>query len=322
VATATMTFACGGSVQAIVLMPVSLVVLHQPSPRDDFFSLVAVSFKRPDLCDRIDWRADASRGGIGTGAPYQFQTLRSACRRHLEGARDVYVPTAPFWMEEFAAQMRGLGYTDADVIQAAYAENQAYIHPVYRDLLANDEFRSRLRAAKGYGEPRDRARLRPATSLEFMYQMVAIDGPEAALCSKISPNATFYDLGGAMALLQSRCYLAVASNTRDIRLCEPLPAAGSFPHVNERYDSRELCRESVAIYSRPDYKGTLTSGHTPFPRAADFHSTLLEIGYRADALPPIAQPTPNDYWEFVSRLIFRGSASDRAEFLRRVETLE
>lgn len=61
--------------------------------------------------------------------------------------------------------------------------------------------------------------------------------PEAALCSKISPNATFVDEGDAIALLQSRCYLGIASNTRDIRLCDPLPAAGSFPHINEIYNS-------------------------------------------------------------------------------------
>lgn len=52
------------------------------------------------------------------------------------------------------------------------------------------------------------------------------------------------DEGDAIALLQSRCYLGIASNTRDIRLCDPLPAAGSFPHINEIYNSRERCRQT------------------------------------------------------------------------------
>jgi hypothetical protein len=129
-------------------------------------------------------------------------------------------------------------------------------------------------------------------------------------------------LSGAIALLQSRCYLNIAFNTRDIRLCEPLPASGSFPHINEIYDSRESCRETVAIYSRPDYTGNSTYGSAPFPRAADLQAIMREIRYQADALPRAPELTADEYWEFVSRLIFRGSASDRAEFLRRVKALE
>ena len=100
-------------------------------------------------------------------------------------------------MPEFAAQVRALGYTDADLMQATWAEQyQATpVDAVYKDLLANNEFRSRLRAASDSGELRDRARLRSAKPIEFLYQMVAVDAPEAALCSKISPNATFDDSG-------------------------------------------------------------------------------------------------------------------------------
>ena len=150
----------------------------------------------------------------------------------------------------------------------------------------------------------------PPRPVEFMYQMVAVDAPEAALCSKISPNATFAVMGGATALLQSHCYLHIAFNTRDLRLCEPLPAAGSFPHINERYDSREHCRENVAIYSRPDYKGNATYGAARFPRAADFPGILREIGYDARTQPRVPEPTADDYWEFVSRLNHRGTAGD------------
>jgi hypothetical protein len=220
--------------------------------------------------------------------------------------------------------VRAAGYTDADVIQAAYDENHraAPFYRVYEGLRANDEFRSRLRGAPGYGEPRDRARLRPAKPIEFMFQMVAVDAPEAALCSKVSPNATFADGSGATALLQSRCYLHIAYNTRDTRLCEPLPDAGSFPHINEQSDSRERCRETVAIYSRRTLESTGTYGSSPFPRAADFQVILREIGYQEAAMPPVSKPTPEDYWEFVSRLIHHEPPSAREEFLRRVYAMK
>ena len=317
-----MIFGCGGPLRTIVLVQAKGFVLHPPSDRDQFFNLVAMNFNQPALCNRIDWRADASTGGWSSR--YQVRTMRSACRSNLELPPNIIHAEVPDSKLTFAAQVRALGYTDADVTQAAYDENWEFtpIYPVYQDLLASNEFRSRLRAATDYGEPRDRARLRPARPVEFMYQMVAVDAPEAALCSKISPNATFAVMGGATALLQSHCYLHIAFNTHDLRLCEPLPAAGSFPHINERYDSREHCRENVAIYSRPDYKGNATYGAAPFPRAADFPGILREIGYDARTQPRVPEPTADDYWEFVSRLNHRGTAGARAEFLRRVQALE
>ena len=317
-----MDVACGGFPRRIVLPIVSGLVLRPPSDRDAFFNIVAADFKRPDLCNRIAWRADASI--TAWDSPYTIRTLRSKCLDNLALPPNQSVSETPFWMPEFAAQVRALGYTDADLMQATWAAHyQATpVYTVYKDLLANNEFRSRLRAASDSGESRDRTRLRPARPIEFLYQMVAVDAPEAALCSKISPNATFIDLGDAIALLQSRCYLSIAFNTRDIRVCEPLPAAGSFPHINEPYDSRESCQKTVAIYNRPDFKGDSSYGSAPFPRASDLQAILGEIGYQTDALTKVPEPTADEYWEFVSRLIFRGSANDRAEFLRRVEALE
>ena len=63
-------------------------------------------------------------------------------------------------------------------------------------------------------------------------------------------------------------------------------------------------------------------GSSLFPRATDFHDALREAGYSDDALPPIPGPTPEDYWEFVGRLIHRAPAGERAEFLRRVKAIE
>ena len=308
-AAAATAFGCGGLLRTILLVPVSTLVLHPPSARDQFFNLVATDFKQPALCNRIDWRADASIRGWDT--PHRIRTMRSACRSNLELPPNVISSVGPETMPVFAAQVRALGYTDADVSQAAHTAGYPAtpIYAVYRGLLSNDEFRSRLRAASDYGEARNRARLRPARPIELMYQMVAVDASEAALCSKISPNATFDDEGSPLALLQSRCYLHIAFNTRDIRSCDPLPAAGSFPHINEIYDSRERCRKTVAIYSRPDFTGNPLYGSTPFPRAADFEAILLEIGYQADTLPRVPEPTADDYWGFVERLMHRGPAA-------------
>ena len=315
---AAMSFACGG----FPLVPlVSGLALHPPTDRDEFFNLVAVDFKQPALCNRIDWRADASEGAWGV--PYRLRTLRSKCRSALELPPNRRTSETPLSMPAFAEQVRALGYSDADVIQAAYVEihRATPTYSAYQLLLADNEFRARLRATPSLGEPRDRARIRPARPIEFMYQMIAIDAREAALCSRISPNATFDDRGSPTALLQSRCYLHIAFNARDLRLCDALPAAGSFPHINEIYDSRERCRNTVAVYRRPDFRGNPTYGPMPFPRATDLQAILREIGYRADTLPRAPEPTAEDYWEFVSRLIFRGSVSDRAEFLRRVAAL-
>jgi hypothetical protein len=241
----------GGCGREMVLAPISATFLHAPSDRDEFFNIVAVNFQQPALCDRIDARADASAGGWDS--PYQIRTLRSVCRDDVKRASI----TVPHSMPRFATQVRAVGYGDADVVQAAWDEapENTPTYARYKELMTSAVFRSRVRAARSYGEPRDPARPRPAMPVEFLYQMVAVDGPEADLCSKVSPNATFRDLGGATALLQSRCYLHIAFNTRDIRLCDPLPAAGSVPHINEQHDSREACRKTVAIYSRPDFKG-------------------------------------------------------------------
>jgi hypothetical protein len=266
----------GCSPRTIVLEGISATFLRMPSDRDEFFHIVAVNFQKPALCDRIAARADASDGGYES--PYRIRRLRSVCRDDVKGA----TITVPQPEPGFAAQVRAVGYSDADVVQAAWDENP-WLTPTYdryKELLANEVFRSRVRAARSYDEPRDPGRLRPARPVEFLYQMVAIDRPEADLCSKVSPNATFRDRGGATALLQVRCHLHIAFNTRDL--------------------------------------GGLRYGPTLFPRAADLPASLSEIGYQEGELVPLA-PAAKEYWEFVVRLKYRGSPADKAEFVRRVE---
>jgi len=152
--------------------------------------------------------------------------------------------------------------------------------------------------------------------------MVAVERGNAALCAKVSPNATFVASSEKPALLQSTCYLHLAFNTRQVALCDPLPRAGSSPLINEIYDSYERCRETVAVYSRPTFTSATHYGPAPFPHAADFPAALQAIGYPADYASTLV-PTPplSSYWEFVSRIRFEGTDADRAEFVRRVIAL-
>ena len=268
----------GCSPREIVRAPISATFLRMPRDRDEFFNIVAVNFQEPALCDRIATRADGSTGGWDS--PYRIRRLRSVCRDDVKEK----TITTPQGMPGFAAHVRAVGYSDADVVQAAWDENPELTptYDRYKELLANEVFRSRVRAARSYDEPRDPGRLRPARPVEFLYQMVAIDRPEADLCSKVSPNATVRE-GGATALLQVRCHQHIAFNTRDL--------------------------------------GGLRYGPTLFPRAADLPASLSEIGYQEGELVP-QPPAAKEYWDFVVRLRFRGLPADKAEFVRRVKALK
>ena len=309
--------------RTLVLQEIADRLLHPPSERDRFFFLVAVDFEQPALCGRIDGRADGSTGG-GWGGDFELSTLRSECRSRL---RDGGPFEVPLWMAAFVTQMRALGYTDADLAEWVY-NNQ---HPrstladdLYRDLLADEGFRSRLRASASYAEPRDPARVRSATPLEILYQMVAVDAPEAVLCSRISPNATVKDLAGAPKSLQSRCQAHIAFTTLDSGWCESLPTGRSFPYIDWGYDTREDCEGIVARYRQRDARESRPYQPTRFSRAADLRQVLHDIGYPVEQLPQLPKPTDEDYWEFVSDLIFGGAPATaaRAEFLRRVAALD
>jgi hypothetical protein len=297
-------------------------LLHPPSDRDQFFFLVAVDFKQPDLCDRIDGRADGSTGGGWETGDFHLRRLRSECSSRVS-RRDWAPSEVPRSMPAFATQMRAVGYTDADLAEWVYNahHDSTLVNDLYRDLLADDEFRSRLRAAASYAEPRDPARLRSATPLEIVYQMVAFDAPEAVLCSKISPNATVKGIAGAQ-LLESRCRAHVAFTTRDSSVCESLPAARPSPYVDVTYDSREECQTIIAMYRQRDAKEIPTEAPARVSRAADLRHVLHDIRYPIEKLPHVPAPTDDDYWEFVSDLSFRGAPDARAEFLRRVAALD
>jgi hypothetical protein len=333
------------------------VELRAPTDLENFFYLIARNFKAPQVCNKISGSAD---GGGGAMSPrgYQLYSMRSSCYLSLawdlhdpelcdqvipvktaaldgskmdraycrggvngSGAGTVAVPT---FMEPFVRYMRLLGYDDARVAVDRYDENPYLTETlaVYERLRADEPFIERLRTAPDFVEPRSADKLRPARAAEFLYQMVAIDTEDASLCAKVSPNATFTDPWHRTALLRSRCFVSIAYNTKNDTLCAQLPRTGTFTHVNDQYDSREACEYTVAVYRRPGFdRRLLRDGPSAFPRPTDLQDALRQIGYPQDSRSRVAAPTPDDYWQFLSKMSFQGSEDDRRELLRKVMAL-
>jgi TonB family protein len=331
------------------------VELRGPTDLENFLYLIALNFKAPQVCDKIS-RSAAGGGGAVSPRGYQISSMRSSCYRSLawdlhdpklcdqvipvktaaldgsrmdkayclegvsgNGGGDIAVPH-PF-MEPFVRYMRLLGYNDARVAADRYDENphNTETQAVYERLRTDKTFIERLQTAPNFFEPRSADKLRPARAVEFLYQMVAIDMEDANLCAKVSPNATFIDLSNRTALLRSRCFVSIAYNTKNDTLCAQLPRIGTFPHVNDQYDSLEACGKTVAIYRRPDFSpGGVRYGPSAFPRPSDFQDALHQISYRQDARSRVPGPTPEDYWQFLSRISRQGSDDDRRELLRKV----
>ncbi len=333
------------------------VELRGPTELENFLYVIALNFKAPEVCGKISPSADGGGGGLSPRG-YQISSMRSSCYRSLawdlhdpklcdqvipvrsgpldgskmdkayclegvsgNGGGDIAVPS---FMEPFVRYMRRLGYDDARVAADRHDENpyNSETQAVYERLLTDPRFIERLRTAPSFFEPRLADKLRPAGAAEFLYQMVAIDTGDAGLCAKVSPNATFTDLSKRMALLRSRCFMSIAYNTKNDTLCAQLPRIGTFLHVNDQYDSLEACEKNVAIYRRPGFNsGGIRYGPSAFPRPSDFPDALRQIGYRQDARSRVPAPTPDDYWQFLSRMSRQGSDDDRRELLRKVMAL-
>ena len=126
------------------------------------------------------------------------------------------------------------------------------------------------------------------------------------------------DAYGRISLLRAHCIVAIAYNTKNAPLCGRLPAAGSVP-VAVNFDSAEGCRKNIELL--PSAAGLGRRGAIPFERAPDFAAALQSIGFSSHAVTRAATPPEDEYWEFVSRLRFRGPADARAEFVRRTLAL-
>lgn len=331
--------------------------LDVPTDRDYLFHIVAVNFHTPALCERINPRADGGGGGFAPDG-HQITSLQASCYRTL--AQEMHDPSlcdrvvavrtltldgskmgkadclagggsgliavpSPDRMGAFAALLQSLGYGDGEVADSEYLENpqNSPTFAAYSRLRDEPEFLQRLNSAPSYQEPLSESATRSAYPIEFLCQLEAVERSDAAFCAKVSPNATFVDDVNHTARLQSKCYLAIAFNTVQAALCDPLPRAGSSRFTYDAEDSYEYCMETVATYSRSTVKRSLRNGPQPLPHAADFQVALKAIGYEDDFTSTlIPRPPSESYWEFVSRLRFRGSAADRAEFVRRVTALQ
>jgi hypothetical protein len=335
------------------------VRLRASTDLEDFLYLIAENFKAPQVCDRISPSAEGGGGGGWSERGFQISSMRSDCYRNLAWElhdpqlcdQAIAVRTAtldgsrmdkayclngvngkgwgevesPHAMQPFVRYMRLLGYDDARVAAGRYDESpeNSETYAAYERLRTDQTFIERLRTGPDFFEPPSADKLRPARAVEFLYQMVAIDTADASLCAKVSPNATFTDLGHHKALLRSRCFAAIAYNTKSDMLCAQLPRIGTFPHINQYgYDSLEGCEKMVAIYRRPNFNsGGIRYGPSAFPRPSDFQDALRQIGYPQDARSRVPAPTPDDYWQFLLRMKYQGSDDDRRELLRKVMAL-
>jgi len=328
-----------------------------PTDLDDFLYLVAVNFSAPALCQRIH---PMSMGGGAGFSPrgYQTQTQQSkfyfslATELHdaklcdqvkpvrtdaldgskmdktyclaqiLQGYHTGAVPD-PHRMGPFVGFMRKLGYDDQQIAEFSYKRSlyNNPTHAAYDKLRADRGFLNRVHAGRSYAEPISKAKVRPAHAVEYLYEMVAVDNKDPDLCGKVSPNATFVDLFKRTALLRAECYRDLAFNERKASLCDQLPRSGELAHA--AHESREGCHETAAVYSRPDFNAGVHYGPSFFPHPTYFEQALQQIGYsEAFTGSLVRKPTPDDYWEFLETMALRGSAQDRAEFVRRVMSLE
>lgn len=81
---------------------------------------------------------------------------------------------------------------------------------------------------------------------------------------------------------------------------------GAAPNVRSL---RSACRSDLATPAH------MNVGKVPY-WMPEFAAQVREIGYQDETMPAVSTPTPEDDWEFVSRLIHRGPASARDEFVR------
>jgi TonB family protein len=333
--------------------------LKRPTDLDDFFYLVAINFKAPEVCGKIDPMAEG-RGGWSSKRGSEIWSLQSNCYRllagelrnpklcdhvrpvrtdFLDGSKldktycltnmdSLHETISPndYHMEPFVSFMRKMGYTDAQV-QEYWCWNSSY-HDVagyaYKKLSEEKAFLDQVHSGPSYAEARSEARIRPAHAAEFLYQMVAEDTKDPNLCAKISPNATYAAWRGHTFLLRSHCYLSFALSERNTAFCDKLPQAGTSSHIDAENDSRQGCLDTVAIFSRPESRDELLAhGPLPFPQPVYLDKALEQIGYRrartADLLP---KPEPKDYEGFLFEMSLSGGPQKRATLIGRVMNLK
>ncbi len=332
--------------------PLPAVTLQMPTDLDDFYLVTATSLEAPEICAKI---SASAKGGGGSERGYQIRTMQAECYMQLaatlhdSGLCDRVKPvrteyrdgskvdksycvaqmsapgvSTPYDMPAFAKLVQKAGYDDARIINFRYNYGR-YNSPVYytyRKLIEDPQLLRALRQAPSYAEPPSPSKIRPANPAEYLYQAVAVDKNVPELCAKVSANALYTDPFKQTVLLRSNCYFALAHNDLNQAFCDQLPQAQTSPYV--KHDSREECRHTVEIFSRPNLpKDGLTRGPADFPDRWCLGKALQQIGYSdARKVDQALKPKPNDYWEFLSQIWLWGTKEDRAEFTQRVMNLK
>ena len=328
------------------------LTMHPPSARDDFYYVVAWNFRQPAICQEIDARSigredqrDEDKGltylqsdcyrnvSAQLHDPTVCSKVRSAGIDRLAGSliaqwkcRRQHYTWGTAWPadeQSFVQVMRAAGYGDEQVSDWLYQGERlkGVLQGPFEKLRKDPSFMRLVNLSPDYSEAYSLQNLRPATSAEYLYQMMAVNENNPRLCGKISPSAIHLWNNGQSNPLASLCYAHIASNRRDDSLCGKLPHLASSSLASD-FVSYEGCRKNVEVLRRPGSNlGWVTYGPVLFPRRQQFKEALDQIGYKDSAIvAQMPKPTNEDYWNFFFYLV-QDNGSGHNEFVASVMKL-
>ncbi len=327
-----------------------------PTDQERFIYDIALDFKEPKLCKKIDPYAEGRDmwGGM-TPAPagYQLTYLQSDCylflaaalhddslckevrplRRGLKDGSQITpdycrgfpesetLGTYPY---NALTMMQRVGYDERALREYQY--RNSYANPIltaYEGFRTEKEFAKRVRRARTFDEPAESVKRRPPNDLEYLYEMFGVDTNDSSFCGKISPNAivdALIDVPTSREYpLRFSCYRDIAFNKMDTRVCENLPTHTHLHSEEAELYLAENCKEEVQgeRLAAQLVPNRLTMGPEFPPTAASFQRALHELGYD----PGLPEPTDGDYNDFLLFLTFHADPSERAEFIQRVNAM-
>ncbi len=330
------------------------LTMHPPSARDDFYYVVAWHFRQPAICQEIDARSigredqrDEDKGltylqsdcyrnvGAQLHDPTVCNHVRSAGIDRLAGSqiaqwkcRHQFYTWGTAWPadeQSFVEVMRSAGYGDEQISDWLYRGERlgGIVHESLEKLQKDPSFMQLVNSRPNYSEAYSLQDLRPATSTEYLYQVMAVNENNPRLCEKISPSAVqLWNSGKSRSNpLASLCYVEIASNRRDDSLCGKLPHLGSSLLASD-FVSYEGCRKNVEVLRRPGSNLAWPKyGPVLFPKRQQFKEALDQIGYKDSAIAAqMPKPTNEDYWNFFFYLA-QDNGSDHNEFVASVMKL-
>jgi hypothetical protein len=328
------------------------LTMRPPSARDDFYYVVAWNFRQPAICEEIDARSigredqrDEDRGltylrsdcyrnvAAQLHDPTVCSNVRSAGIDRLAGSlvaqwkcrhqHNTWGTAWPADEQGFVQVMRAAGYGDEQVSDWLYQGERlkGALQGPFEKLRKDPSFTRLVNSSPDYSEAYSLQNLRPATSAEYLYEMMAVNENNPRLCGKISPSAIHLWKNGKSNPLASLCYADIASNRRDESLCGKLPHLASSSLASD-FVSYEGCRRNVEVLRRPGSNlGWTTYGPVLFPKRQQFGEALDQIGYKESATAAqMPKPTNEDYWNFFFYLA-QDSGSDHNEFAASVMKL-